>query len=128
MKRALNPASAPTSLPYYSQGAEVTDAARLVFVSGQVGVTVDGSVLEGIEAQARQAFENLNAVVAEAGLTPEDIVKLTIYLTDPEHLGAFMGAAAASLTDEPPATTMLFVQQLGSPDLLVEIEAIAAAS
>ena len=125
MNRALNPASAPTSLPYYSQGV-VTDSSRLVFVSGQVGVGLDGSVLDGIEAQARQAFENLNAVVAEAGLTPQDLVKLTIYLTDPEHLGPFMGAAAASLTEEPPATTMLFVSQLGSPDLLVEIEAVAA--
>ncbi len=127
MNRTLNPASVPTSLPYYSQGVEVSDASRLVMVSGQVGVTVDGSVCEGIEAQARQAFENLNAVVAEAGLTPADIVKLTIYLTDPDNLGPFMGAAAAALTGEPPATTMLFVNQLSSPDLLVEVEAIASA-
>lgn len=127
MKRALNPATVPTSLPFYSQGVEVTGVSRQVLVSGQVGVTVDGSVCEGIEAQARQAFENLNAVVAEAGMTPEDIVKLTIYLTDPDHLGPFLGAAAAALTEAPPATTMLFVSQLGAPDLLVEIEAIAAA-
>ncbi len=127
MKRALNPATVPTSLPFYSQGVELTEVTRQVMVSGQVGVAVDGSVLEGIEAQARQAFENLGAVVAEAGMTPADIVKLTIYLTDPEHLGPFLGAAAIALPEEPPATTMLFVSQLGSPDLLVEIEAIAAA-
>jgi len=127
MKRALNPASVPTSLPYYSQGVELSGSSRLVMVSGQVGVTVDGSVCEGVEAQAGQAFENLNAVLAEASLTPADIVKLTIYLTHPDHLGPFMGAAAAALTQEPPATTMLFVNQLSSPDLLVEIEAIASA-
>jgi enamine deaminase RidA (YjgF/YER057c/UK114 family) len=127
MKKALNPATTPTSLPFYSQGVEVSGASRLVLVSGQVGVTADGAVREGIEAQAQQAFENLNAVVAEAGLTPADIVKLTIYLTDPDNLGAFLGAAAASLTDDPPATTMLFVSQLSSPELLVEIEATAAA-
>ncbi len=127
MKRTLNPASVPTSLPFYSQGVELSGTSRLVMVSGQVGVTVDGSVCEGIEAQARQAFENLNAVVAEAGLTPDDIVKLTIYLTDPDNLGPFLGAASASLTEEPPATTMLFVSALSSPDLLVEVEAIASA-
>ena len=127
MKRALNPSSVPTSLPYYSQGIEVTGTSRLVMVSGQVGVTVEGAVLPGIEAQAGQAFENLAAVLAEAGLTSNDIAKLTIYLTDPDNLGPFMGAAAASLTEDPPATTMLFVNQLGSPDLLVEIEAIASA-
>ncbi len=127
MKQALNPATVPTSLPFYSQGIELTGASRLVMVAGQVGVSAEGAVAEGIEAQARQAFENLNAVVAEAGMTPADIVKLTIYLTDPANLGPFMAAAAASLTEDPPATTMLFVNQLSSPELLVEVEAIASA-
>jgi 2-iminobutanoate/2-iminopropanoate deaminase len=122
---ALNPATVPTS-PFYSQGIEIRDAGRLVFVSGQVGMTTDGKVLEGIEAQAAQAVTNLNAVLDEAGLTPADLVKLMIYLTDPADVEPFMGAVGGSLPDPPPATTMLIVRGLASPALRVEIEAVAA--
>lgn len=123
---ALNPETVPTS-PFYSQGIEIHDAGRLVFVSGQVGMTTDGQVLEGIEAQAAQAVANLNAVLAAAGLTPADLAKLTIYLTDPADVEPFMGAAADSLPDPPPATTMLIVSSLASPALRVEIEGVAAS-
>lgn len=122
---ALNPETVPTS-PYYSQGTEIRDSGRLIFVSGQVGMTSDGQVLDGIEAQTSQAVANLNAVLAAAGLTPADLAKLTIYLTDPADVEAFMGAAAGCLPSPPPATTMLIVNGLASPELRVEIEAIAA--
>jgi 2-iminobutanoate/2-iminopropanoate deaminase len=125
MKRALNPADVPAS-PYYSQGVELTDITRTVHVSGQVGVAPDGSVREGIAEQARQAVANLNAVLAEGDLEPADIAKMTIYLTDPADVGPFMEAAGPLLPPEPPATTLLIVQALGSPELLVEIEAVAA--
>lgn len=68
---ALNPTTVPSS-PFYSQGTGVADAGRLVFVSGQVGMTSNGELLEGIEAQAAQAVANLNAVLNEAGLTASD--------------------------------------------------------
>jgi 2-iminobutanoate/2-iminopropanoate deaminase len=123
--RAVNPSAVPAS-PFYSQGMEVTGAERLLFVSGQVGVTADGSVVEGIEAQAAQAVANLDAVLAEAGMAAADLVKMTIYLTDPDNVGPFMAAAAGALTETPPATSLLVVQQLSSPELLVEVEGIAA--
>jgi enamine deaminase RidA (YjgF/YER057c/UK114 family) len=123
-RTALNPEAVPTS-PFYSEGIELRDADRLVFVSGQVGVTADGEVLDGVEAQAVQAVANLNAVLDSAGLTPDDLVKLTIYLTDPADVEKFVGATAGTLTAVPPATTMLIVG-LPSPDLRVEIEAVAA--
>ena len=122
---ALNPATVPAS-PFYSQGIEIREAGRLVFVSGQVGMTADGQILPGIEAQAGQAVANLNAVLGEAGLSPADITKLTIYLTDPSDIEPFMGAAGASLPQPPPATTLLVVAGLGAPELRVEIEAVAA--
>jgi enamine deaminase RidA (YjgF/YER057c/UK114 family) len=122
---ALNPETVPTS-PFYSQGIQVRDPGSLVFVSGQVGMTSDGTVLDGIEAQAGQAVANLNAVLGEAGLSPEHLAKLTIYLTDPADVPAFVGAVAGTLPVPPPATTMLIVGGLASPDLRVEIEAVAA--
>ena len=124
MKTSLNPSSIPRS-PFYAQGIDVT-AGRLVFVSGQVGVTADGTPLDGVEAQTRQAIANVTAVLAEAGLTPADIVKQTIYLTDPADVPGFLAGASDSVTADPPATTMLIVAGLADPLLKVEIEAIAA--
>jgi hypothetical protein len=71
---ALNPTAVPGS-PFYSQGIDIRDPAGLVFVSGQVGMTATGDVLEGIEAQAAQAVANLNAVLDEAGLTAANLAK-----------------------------------------------------
>ena len=122
---ALNPVTLPAS-PFYSHGIQVRDAERLVFVSGQVGMTADGEILDGVGEQAAQAVANLNAVLGEAGLTAADITKLTIYLTDPADVEPFMYAAGGSLPQPPPATTMLIVSGLADPALRVEIEAIAA--
>ena len=87
MRRALNPATVPDS-PYYAQEIEVIDASQLVFVSGQVGIDPAGRTVDGIAGQARQAVANLNAVLA-----PDAIAKLTINLTDAEHVEQFMAAA-----------------------------------
>jgi len=125
MPRKFNPAGAPPS-PFYSQGVEVEAGARLVFVSGQVGVRPDGSVPEGIGEQARAAIENLIAVLAAAGMTPSDIVKTTIYLTDEANFDGFTSAAVPLLAQPPAATTLVYVKALASPAFLVEIEAIAA--
>ena len=124
MITALNPDAVPAN-PYYSQGIELSGAQRLVFVSGQIGIDADGVLADGIAAQAERAISNVNAVLADAGLGPSDLVKLTIYLTDPANAEAFVGAAGPALPPTPPATSMLFVN-MASPDLLVEIDAIAA--
>ena len=127
MIRKFNPDGVhPPGAPY-SHGVEVTGPGKLLFVSGQVGVRPDGSVAEGIAEQARVATENLNAVLAAAGMDRSNIVKLTIYLTDEGNFPGFAQSAGGALPTEPPATTLLFVKALASPALLVEIEAIAAA-
>ena len=125
---ALNPASVPAS-PFFSQGIEIRDVGRFVFVAGQVGMTADGTVLHGIQAQAVQAIANLNAVLEEAGLSPADVVKVTVYLTDPDDLDVFADAFVGAdfrPRNLPPAVTVLIVYGLSSPELLVEIEAVAA--
>ena len=122
----INP---PTVLPpqFYSHAVAADGPRRIVWISGQVGAAPDGTVPEGIEAQTRQAAANVIAVLEAAGLTVRDLVKLTIYLTDPAQAEGFGPAAAALLTDPPAATTMVVVRALASPRLLVEIEAVAAA-
>ena len=74
MTRKFNP-EGMTPPPFYSHGVEVQAGARMVFVSGQVGVRRDGTVAEDIGAQAAVAIENLTAVLAAADMTPADIVK-----------------------------------------------------
>lgn len=99
---------------------------------GRVGhVTVDGHTnppIDGVEAQTRQAIANVAAVLGESGLTPADIVKQTIYLTDLADVPGFLAGASDSVTVDPPATTMLIVAGLADPALKVEIEATAAAA
>lgn len=125
MKRtAVNPAGYPVN-PAYSQGMLAAEASRTLYISGQVGIGADGRPADGIEAQARSAISNMNAVLAEAGMTNANLVKVTIYLTDRSLFPGFMAAGADALPSPPPATTLLIVKGLAMPELLIEIEGIA---
>ncbi len=125
MLRKFNPAGAPPP-PFYSQGVEATGIGKLVFVSGQVGVRPDGMLAEGIVEQTQAAAANLKAVLAEAGMTLDDVTKYTIYLTDQSLFEGFTQGAGGLLASPPAAATMLYVKALAAPGMLVEIEAIAA--
>lgn len=126
MHQMITPEGFP-NLPYLSPGTVVEGAKRWLFVSGQVGVDGQGRVGEGIVEQARLASRNLLAVLGAAGMDKGHIAKVTIYLTDASLIPGFMQGAAAALAAPPPATTLLVVKALAAPDLLVEIEAVAAA-
>ena len=124
MLRKFNPpgASAP---PFYSHGTEVTGAQRTLYISGQVGVGADGALGKGITEQTQLAAKNLQAVLAAADLTLADVAKFTIYMTDERNFDGFVQGATGLLSQPPAATTMLYVKALASPDMLIEIEAIA---
>ena len=119
-RTVLQPSSVP-EVPY-AQGIDVRGVERIVFVSGQIGTDDDGVWLDGVEAQTRR---RVRAVLAEADLTMEDIVKLTIYLTDPADYAPFMGVAAELMAKPTAAVTGLVVPFLSAPEQKVEIEAIA---
>lgn len=123
--RAINPTGLVPS-PFYSHGIELQHAERLLFISGQVGMRSDRSIPEDIDEQIRQAYANLHAVLAETGMTPANLVKLTVYLTDASFIAAHRNIVRDILPDPPHATTLLVVSQLADPRFLVEIEAIAA--
>lgn len=125
MLEHINPQSIPAS-PFYSHGVVVTAPRRTLYTAGQVGVGADGVPASGMQAQAAQAIANLKAILAAADMTVSDVVKLTIFLTDEALVGEFMAAGASLLASPPAATTLLFVKALASPDLLIEIEAVAA--
>jgi 2-iminobutanoate/2-iminopropanoate deaminase len=109
----------------YTHAIEITGDARRLIISGQVGVALDGSVPSSGEGQIAQAFANLRAVLTANGMTIQNIVKTTVFLTDRELLAAFRSARAAVFTEHAPASTLLFVAGLADPRFVVEIEAEA---
>jgi enamine deaminase RidA (YjgF/YER057c/UK114 family) len=118
----------PADLPApngYSQVVTVP-AGTQVWVSGQIGSEPDGSVAEGMEAQARLAFRNVGRALASAGATWGDVFKITIFVTDISGLAAVRAAREEFVdTSSPPTSTLVEVSSLVRPELLIEIEAVA---
>ena len=111
----------------YAHGVEVPPAARTMFVSGQVGIDRDGNLADGgFEDQCHQAIMNVEAVLASARMTLENIVKITVFLTRREDLLRLRNVRSNRLAVAP-AVTVVIVAGLHHPEWLVEIEAIAAA-
>jgi 2-iminobutanoate/2-iminopropanoate deaminase len=99
-----------------------------VFLAGQVGTDAEGKLAGdgGPTAQAEQAFQNVQTVVEACGGTLADVVKLTIYVTGTEIRGAVADCRRRMFADgERPATTYLIVAGLATPELLVEVDAVA---
>ncbi len=126
MMKKLNPPSIAAPLGAYAHGIEIPPGARVIHVSGQVGVRPDGRVAEGIEAQLACAWQNILAILAAANMAPADIVKVTTYLTRAEDFKIHPRIRAQYLGDARPAATAVCVSALAAPEFLCEIEAVAA--
>jgi len=113
----------------FSQAWRVEGAGAVLFVSGQASIDVDGQLVgEGdFDAQVRQVFENLKAVVEAAGASLDSIVKLTVFLTDMSKLRDYMRVKGEFFSGEQPASTAVGVTGLARPELMVEVEALAVA-
>jgi reactive intermediate/imine deaminase len=110
-----------------SQGVAVP-AGRMVFASGQVARGVDGQLVGrgDIGAQTRKVLENLRAVLAEGGATMDDVVKVTVFVTNlAEHFSAIHEVRSEFFSSDYPASTLVEISRLVDPDMLIEIEAIA---
>jgi enamine deaminase RidA (YjgF/YER057c/UK114 family) len=124
-KRIVNPPTVAAPIGY---SHAVIKSGTPVFVSGQVALDAQGKLVgEGdAAAQADQAFRNLQAVVGGCGGTLADVVKITVYVTDPAYRGAVVEARNRFLGPGPyPASTYVVVSALAVPQLLVEVEAVA---
>ncbi len=125
--RGLTPKAIRPPLAAYAHGIEAR-VRRLVVTSGQLGIGADGIIPETAEAQARICFANIDAILAEAGATRDDIVRLSAYVTDRAHMAGYMTVRDAYLAERPdkPASTLMIVSGFSRPEFLVEVEAIAA--
>jgi enamine deaminase RidA (YjgF/YER057c/UK114 family) len=131
-RKVLAPTGDGKPIGMYSAGFAV-DPAGLVFVAGQVAMDADGRVVGAgdFRAQADQVYRNLAAVLAEAGCTVRDVVKFTTFLVRNEDWAAYAEWRKAEYPrlfpdGVYPANTGLVVRELARPELLLEIEAIAA--
>lgn len=114
------------SSPFFAQSVEIAEARRLLFVSGQVPMTKDRAVPEGFEAQARLAWANLFAQLRAAGMGPENLVKVTIFLSDRAHVEGHRNVYDDVLAGRRIAVSTVIAGIVES-EWLIEIEGIAAA-
>lgn len=125
MKKIIATDKAPAAVGPYSQAVLVNG---LLFVSGQIPVNpADGSVAESIEDQSHQALKNVGAILAEAGLGYEDVVKTTVLLADIADFKAMNAVYAEYFTQDKPARACFQVAALPL-GVKVEIEVIADAT
>lgn len=125
MKKIIATDQAPAAVGPYSQAVLVNG---LLFVSGQIPVNpADGSVAESIEAQSHQALKNVGAILAEAGLGYENVVKTTVLLADIADFKAMNAVYAEYFTQDKPARACFQVAALPL-GVKVEIEVIADAT
>jgi reactive intermediate/imine deaminase len=108
----------------------VAFSGRTVIISGQLPLDGDGQLAgTGPEAQVRQVFRNLSTALAAAGAGMDQVVKLTVYLTDLADLPAFRQVRDEYVSaGQPPASSLVQVSGLAHPQARVEIEALAVTS
>ncbi|MBI2987660.1 MAG: RidA family protein [Deltaproteobacteria bacterium] len=127
MRKVIQPKKLPDPRPRYSQGILVTKPGKLLFIAGQTAVDAKGNIVGkgNIEAQAKQVFENLKAVLKKAGGSIENIVKTTTYITDIKYREGLNKIRRQYYKSTAPVSTLVVVKGLANKDYLVEIEGIA---
>lgn len=122
MKKQIATTKAPAAIGPYSQAI---DLGQMVFISGQIPVNpVTGEIPDGIAAQTAQSISNIKAILAEAGLTIDNVVKTTVFLADMSLFTPMNEVYASEFTAPFPARSAVAVKELPK-QVLVEIESIA---
>src|SRR5438105_5427426 len=112
---------------HFSHATMIEARGKLVFISGMTARRADGTIagIGDIEVQTRQVCENLKAAVEAAGGTMDDIVRVDVYVRNMEHFDAIHKVRRQYFKAPAPASTMVEVCKMTSPEYLIEITAIA---
>src|SRR6266478_6437230 len=113
---------------HFAQATMIEAKGRLVFISGMTSRKAGGSIagIGNVEEQTRQVCENLKAAVEAAGGTLDDICRVDVYVRNMEHFEQIHQVRRDYFRPPAPASTMVEVCKMTSPDYLIEISAIAA--
>src|SRR5262249_7611039 len=127
MKRQISSDKIRQPSGHFSQATVVEAKGRLVFISGMTAARAAGSIagIGDIEAQTRQVCENIKAAVEAAGGGMDDVVRVDVYVRNMEHFDQIHKVRREYFRAPAPASTMVEVCKMTSPDYLVEINAIA---
>src|SRR5437764_9164989 len=126
MKR-INPASIRAPFAQYSHAVEVSTG-RMLFASGQLGVSPDDHVSDDAEAQAVLCFENIKAILAEAGMSFADVVRFTAYVTDRAYFPVYGAVRSRYVSGTSFASTLVIVSGFTRPEFKVEVEVTAVGA
>jgi enamine deaminase RidA (YjgF/YER057c/UK114 family) len=121
------PASIRAPFARYSHAVEIPPGARLVACSGQLGISQDDTIPEDPGAQAELCFANIAAILKDAGMTFDDIVRINAFVSDRNYLKPYMDVRDRLFSDPAPASTLMIVSGFAREDFKVEIEVLAAA-
>lgn len=107
--------------------AQAVRAGDFIYTSGQVAYDHDGNIVGkgDMKAQAKQTFANIRDVLALAGATMDDVVKITAFVVDMSKYGEYSAARTEAFPGNLPASSTVSTPRLVNPDLLVEVEAVA---
>lgn len=129
-RTAVNPVTWSQEMGF-NQGEVISGETRTLYISGQTAMSKDGRPEHDgdVEAQLALAVANLEAVLAEAGMSMENLVRLNVYTTDVDALFPHYGILAGRLgaAGVAPTTTMLEVTRLAIPGQMIELEGTAVA-
>jgi reactive intermediate/imine deaminase len=126
-KRQVRTDNVREPMGHFSQAIEADARGKLVFISGMTARRADGSIagIGDIEAQTRQVCENLKSAVEAAGGSMDDICRVDVYVRNIEQFDKIHKVRREYFKSPPPASTMVEVTKMVSPDYLIEINAIA---
>jgi reactive intermediate/imine deaminase len=127
-KRAINPKGvAPPLKPHYSNSVRVT-AGPLLFIAGQIATDAQGRLVGAgdLRAQATQVLENIRAILRANGADMDDVVNVTVYVTDIRAFHDISDIRLRYFPKDGPASAIIEVSKLALPELMIEISAVAA--
>lgn len=125
MPRPIKPRTVAPPASRYAHGIVHSARARRLVIAGQVGVTVDGKIAEGLQAQCEQIWDNITAILIEAGMSLTDLVRITAYSAVPGSASVYRSVRDRRLGGHLVAATYIEVAGLAEPHYLIEIEAEA---
>jgi 2-iminobutanoate/2-iminopropanoate deaminase len=124
--RVLNPGGIRRPFAAYSHGIVVAEGASWLIASGQLGVAPDDSVPDDIEGQCVLCFENIGAILAEAGMTFADVVRFSGFVTDRAYFPIYGAVRSRFVRGDAFASTLVVVGGFTRPEFKVEVEITAA--
>lgn len=126
MHEPLAPSTIHPPFAPYSHAVVVPPGQKLVFCSGQLGIAADATIPADCRGQTELCFANIKAILAEARLGLEHIIRINAFVTGREHLKPYMEVRNSLFADPLPASTLVMVSGFARPEFVVEIEVVAA--